>query len=125
MRSKLIGAIVLVAVLVVVLGAAGPAFAGSTIDAIIEDAQTGTIDGDWSAAEIQAAIAYIQNNPVLAQYSDLEGVLEDYLASLRAPGSIGADGSQLAFTGGEIFLFVGAGAGIAGAGALLRRRSRA
>ena len=78
----------------------------SVIDAIIKDAQDGTIDGNWTAAQIRATLAFIQNNPVYQQYSDLEGVLEDYLASLQAPGE---QGGQLAFTGGEVFLILAAG----------------
>ena len=53
------------------------------------------------------------------QYSKIKGVLEDYLASLQGPGE---QGGQLAFTGGEIILILGAGAGLIGSGALLRRR---
>ena len=60
----------------------------------------------------------IQENPTLQQYSDLEGVLDDYLASLQAPGE---QGGQLAFTGGEVFLILAAGATLIGGGALLRR----
>ena len=63
-------------------------------------------------------MAYIQDNPVYQQYSDLEGVLEDYLASLQAPGD---QGGELAFTGGEVFLILAAGAALIGGGALLRR----
>ena len=49
----------------------------------------------------------------------MQGVLEDYLESIKAPGE---QGGQLAFTGGEIILILGAGAGLIGSGALLRRR---
>ena len=91
----------------------------STIDAIIKDAADGTIDGTWSKAEINAALAYIQDNPLYEQYSDRKGVLEDYLASLQAPGE---QGGELAFTGGEVLVILGAGAGLIGSGALLRRR---
>ena len=108
-------ALLLVLVFAVVAQAAVPQ---STIDAIIKDAQDGTIDGNWTAAEIRATLAYIQDNPVFKQYSDLEGVLEDYLASLQAPG---AQGGELAFTGGEVFLILAAGAALIGGGALLRR----
>jgi hypothetical protein len=119
MRVKFLGlisiALLLILVFAVVAQAAVPQ---STIDAIIKDAQDGTIDGTWTAAEVRAALQYIQDNPIYQQYSDLEGVLEDYLASLQAPGD---QGGQLAFTGGEIFVILAAGAALIGGGALLRR----
>jgi hypothetical protein len=108
-------ALLLILVFAVVAQAAVPQ---SVIDAIIKDAMDGTIDGNWTTAEIRATLAYIQDNPVYQQYSDLEGVLEDYLASLQAPGE---QGGQLAFTGGEVFLVLAAGAALIGGGVLLRR----
>jgi glucose dehydrogenase len=108
-------ALLLILVFAVVAQAAVPQ---SVIDAIIKDAMDGTIDSNWTAAEIRATLAYIQDNPVYQQYSDLEGVLEDYLASLQAPGE---QGGQLAFTGGEVFLVLAAGAALIGGGVLLRR----
>jgi len=120
MKAKLIGvltiAVLLLLVFAVVAQAAVPQ---STIDAIIKDAQDGQIDDNWTAAEIRAALRYAENNPILTQYSDIKGVLEDYLASLQGPGE---QGGELAFTGGEIILILGAGAGLIGSGALLRRR---
>jgi len=77
------------------------------------------IDGDWTEAEINAALEFVRNNPTYQQYTDYEGILEDYLASLQAPGE---EPGELAFTGGEILMLLGAGAGLAGSGALLRRR---
>jgi hypothetical protein len=119
MRVKFLGAIAIALLLVLMFAVvAQAAIPQSTIDAIIKDAQDGTIDGTWSAAEIRAALAYVQDNPVYQQYSRLEGVLEDYLASLQAPGE---QGGQLAFTGGEVFLILAAGAALIGGGALLRR----
>jgi hypothetical protein len=120
MKAKLIGvltiAVLLLLVFAVVAQAAVPQ---STIDAIIKDAQDGQIDGNWKAAEVRAALRYAENNPILTQYTDIKGVLEDYLASLQSPGE---QGGELAFTGGEIILILGAGAGLIGSGALLRRR---
>jgi hypothetical protein len=119
MRIKLLGVIAVALLLVLVFAtAAMAAVPQSVIDAIIADAEDGTIDGNWTAAEINAALAYIQANPDLQQYSDLDGVLEDYLASLQAPGE---QGGELAFTGGEVFLILAAGAALIGGGALLRR----
>lgn len=119
MRVKLLGAIAVALLLILMFAVvAQAAVPQSVIDAIIKDAQDGTIDGNWTAAEIRAALAYIQDNPVYQQYSDIQGVLEDYLASLQAPGE---QGGELAFTGGEVFLVLAAGAALIGGGALLRR----
>lgn len=120
MKVKLLVALMLVAVAMMVFASVALAVSQATIDAIIEDAKDGTIDGDWTAAEIRAALSYIRNNASYQQYSNVEGVLEDYLASLQAPGE--AEG-ELAFTGGEILMLLGAGVGLAGSGALLRRRA--
>lgn len=119
MKAKSLAAILLAAVALLVFASVAYAVSQGTIDAIIEDAQDGTIDGDWTAAEVRAALDYLRNNPIYQQYSDLEGVLEDYLASLQAPGE---EEGELAFTGGEVLMLLGAGAGLAGSGALLRRR---
>ena len=108
-------ALLLVLVFAVVAQAAVPQ---STIDAIIKDASDGTIDGNWTAAQVQAALAYVQSNPTDVQYSNVEGVLADYLASLQAPGE---KGGQLAFTGGEIFVILAAGAALIGGGLVLKR----
>jgi glucose dehydrogenase len=121
MKARLLGAVVLALLLILVFAVvAQAAVPQSVIDAIIADAQDGRIDGTWTAAEVQAALDYIANNPVYEQYSDLKGVLTDYLASLQAPGS--QEGAQLAFTGGEVMLILGAGLGLIGTGAALRRR---
>ncbi len=119
MRGKLLGAITVALLLILVFAVvAQAAVPQSVVDAIIADAQDGTIDGTWTAAEIEAALAFIQDNPIYQQYSALQGVLEDYLASLQAPGE---QGGELAFTGGEVFLILAAGAALIGGGALLRR----
>ena len=121
MKAKLLGTVVLALLLILVFAAvAQAAVSQSVIDAIIQDAQDGTIDGNWTAAQIQAALDFIANNPVYEQYSNIEGVLTDYLASLQAPGS--SQGGQLAFTGGEVVMILGAGLGLIGSGVALRRR---
>jgi hypothetical protein len=97
---------------------AGTAYAGTSED-IIKDAADGTIDGNYTAAQIRAALALIQNNPTYLQYSDVEGVLEDYLASLPSPG---VQGGGLKFTGGELMPLFGAGLVLMGSGLALRRR---
>ena len=121
MKTKLMGALTIAVLLLLVFAmVAQAAVPQSTIDAIIKDASNGTIDGNWTRAEIRAALRYVENNPLLNAYSKIKGVLEDYLASLQGPGE---QGGQLAFTGGEIILILGAGAGLIGSGALLRRRA--
>ena len=120
MKAKLMGAVTIAVLLLLVFAVvAQAAVPQSVIDAIIKDAADGTIDGNWTAAEIRAALRYVANNPILNQYSKIQGVLTRYLASLQGPGE---QGGQLAFTGGEIILILGAGAGLIGSGALLRRR---
>jgi hypothetical protein len=120
MKAKLMGAMTLAVLLLLVFAVVAQATVPqSTIDAIIQDAKDGHIDGNWTAAEIRAALKYVENNPLLNQYTKIKGVLEDYLASLQGPGE---QGGQLAFTGGEIVLILGAGAGLIGSGALVRRR---
>lgn len=120
MKTKLLTFVALTMVLVLAFAVvAQAAVSQATIDAIIADAADGQIDGDWTAEEIEAALDYIQNDPVGEQYSDYKGVLEDYLASLQAPE---VQEGELAFTGGEIPLLLAAGAGLIGSGAVLRRR---
>ena len=120
MKAKLMGAITLAVVLLLVFAVvAQAAVPQSVIDAIVKDAADGHIDGNWTTAQIRAALRYVENNQILDKYSKIKGVLEDYLASLQAPGE---QGGQLAFTGGEIILILGACAGLIGSGALLRRR---
>ena len=120
MKAKFVGALALALVLLLVLAvAASAAVSQDTIDAIIDDARDGTVDGNWSAEEVRAALAYVENNPTEDEYGNVKGTLEDYLASLQAPGE---EGGELAFTGAEMFLVLGAGLGLIGSGALLRRR---
>jgi hypothetical protein len=120
MKAKFMGAITIALLLLLVFAVVAQATVPqSVIDAIIKDAKDGHIDGNWKPAEIRAAIRYVENNPLMSHYSKIKGVLEDYLASLQGPGE---QGGELAFTGGEIILILGAGAGLIGSGALLRRR---
>jgi hypothetical protein len=109
--------------LVLTLVFASVAFATSqaTIDKIIKDAADGTIDGNYSAADIQAALDYAKANPTVVAYSNVAGVLGEYLASLQSPGAT-STGGELKFTGGELLAVFAAGAGLIGSGTLLRRR---
>ena len=119
MKVKLLGVITVALLLVLVFAVvAQAAVSQSTINAILDDATDGTVDGDWTAGQVRAALTYVQNNPLEQAYSAVQGVLEDYLASLQAPGE---QGGELAFTGGEVFLVLAAGAALIGGGALLRR----
>jgi hypothetical protein len=119
MRVKLMSAVVIALLLILALATvAQAAVPQSVIDAIIEDARDGTLDGTWKPAQVRAALAYLQDNPIEEQYGGPRGVLEDYLASLQDPGE---QSGELAFTGGEVFLILAAGAALIGGGALLRR----
>jgi hypothetical protein len=114
-------AIVLALVLSLVFASVALATSQATINEILKDAGDGTIDGTYSAADVQAALDYAKANPDVTQYSAVQGVLEDYLASLQSPGAANA-GEELKFTGGELFMVFAAGAGLIGSGTLLRRR---
>ena len=120
MKTKFTGAVVVLVLLVLAFGVVGQAAAAGSTQAIIKDAQNGTLDQNWTAAQVRAALAFVANNPVYSQYSDTKGVLQDYLASLQAPG---AQSGQLAFTGSNLVLVLAVGAGLAGAGFMLRRRT--
>jgi hypothetical protein len=117
MKVKFTGALVLALLLLLVFAVSASAVSQSTIDAILQDAADGQLTGDWTAAQIRAALAYAENNP--DPYNQVKGTLEDYLASLQAPGE---QSGELAFTGGEILVVFAVGAGLIGSGALLRRR---
>jgi len=121
MKAKfMVGLTLAVTILLVFAVVAQAGVSQAIIDQIIADAQDGTLDGNWKVKQIRAALQYVQNNPLLVAYPPkVKGVLEDYLASLQAPGE---QSGELAFTGGEILLILGAGAGLIGSGALLRRR---
>ena len=119
MKFKFLSAIAVALLIVLVFAVvAQAAVPQSVIDAIIKDAQNGTLEGTWTAEQVQAALGALQNDPLYEQYGGSAGVLEDYLASLQAPGD---QNGQLAFTGSELLLVLAAGAGLIGGGALLRR----
>ncbi len=118
-KRRMVGVILIALLLTLVFASVAQAISSSLIDQIIKDAQNGTLDHKYTAAEIQAALNAIKNDPLYAQYSGLQGVLSDYLASLQAPGE--SNGS-LAFTGSEVLVLLGAGAALVAGGLFLRRR---
>jgi hypothetical protein len=77
------------------------------------------IDGNYTAAQVQAALAYVKGDPTLQQYTNVEGVLEDYLASLPAPA---AETGGLMFTGGSTAVIFAFGLALMGGGLFLRKR---
>jgi len=118
-KTKIVSAVVL-AVMVALVFAAVAQAGTSTSEAIIKDAKDNNrLDGNWTAAQVRAALAYLRANPTLQQYTDVEGILEGFLSSGSSPG-VSAGG--LRFTGGELVLLFGAGVGLMSSGALLRRR---
>jgi hypothetical protein len=119
MKMKVV--VVLVLVLVAALLVTSVAQASTkTSMAIIKDAQDGHLDGNWTAAQVRAALALLKSDPTLQQYTDVEGVLSDFLASQGEPGAQTAGG--LMFTGGETLAIFGAGLALIGSGLALRRR---
>ena len=118
MKMKIV--IIAVMVIVAVLMVASVALAAtSTTTAIIQEAQAGHIDGNYTAAQVQAALAYVKGDPTLQQYSSVEGVLEDYLASLPAPAAMTGG---LMFTGGSTVALFAFGLALMSGGLVLRRR---
>jgi len=135
MKIKIMVSVILVLILSLVFATVASAKSSkkTKIVTITKDGQDGTIDGHYTAAEIQAALDYIANDPLYQQYSDLQGVLQAYLASLQAPGVKNSktpgvknrDKSaawELAFTGSRILFVFGAGIALIGSGFALRRR---
>jgi ABC-type dipeptide/oligopeptide/nickel transport system permease component len=121
MKVKIMCVLALAILLSLVFASVALAVSQATIDAIIADvADNGRIDGTWTVAEIQATLNFIKNNPLYQQYADYAGVLQRYLASIQPPGT--TPGPVIHFTGSELLLVLGAGIGLVGSGALLRRR---
>jgi hypothetical protein len=118
MKFKIASVLILTLVVALVVVPAALAVSQSTINAIVKDAQDGHLDGNWTKPEVQAALNWLRNNPISQQYSDVEGVLEGFLAGSEP----GAGTGNLSFTGSNLLLAFGAGVGLIGAGLLLRRR---
>lgn len=137
--------IAIVSILVLVLTAVfAPLAWGSITTQIIQDASDGVVNGHYTVAEVRAALAAVESDPAYSQYSDIQSVLEQYLASLlaakssptpqssatsrpsatsTAPPSPSANPQQLDYTGGQPLLLFACGGLLVGAGALLWRRT--
>jgi len=118
MKMKVVTIAVLVVVAVLMVASVAQA-ASSTTTAIIKDAQDGHVDGNYTAAQVRAALSYLKSDPTLQQYTDVEGVLTDYLASLPDPG---VQTGGLMFTGGSTVVLFAFGVALMGGGLVLRRR---
>jgi hypothetical protein len=118
MKMRIVTIAVLVVVAVLMVAAVAQA-ASSTTTAIIKDAQDGHLDGNYTAAQVQAALNFLKGDPSLQQYTDVEGVLQDFLASLPAPE---AQTGGLMFTGGSTVVIFAFGLALMGGGLVLRRR---
>jgi hypothetical protein len=137
-----LGIAIIMIVALVGIGVYAPvALAGSATTQIIQDASDGTINGHYTAAQVRAALAAVDANPVYSQYSDIAGVIKSYLASLlksssvkptagtkQTSGATGAtkpailQGGQLDYTGGQPLVVFAIGGALVAAGALQRRR---
>jgi hypothetical protein len=87
---------------------------------ILAQAQNGHLTGNWTTAQVRAALTLEKKNPWRDRYPDVPGLLEDYLAS-PPPG---AHTGSLAYTGVSPLVFA-LGLALAGCGLLLRRLRRA
>jgi hypothetical protein len=113
----------LVALALCVMPAMAIASSGGATQAIVKDvADNGKVDGHYTKAQLQAALA----SPLLKQYGGqgaVESVLDRLTPKTSAAPATGK-GGNLPFTGADIFLFVGVGGGLLAAGLVLRRLGR-
>jgi hypothetical protein len=103
---KRTGTGILVALLLLVVGGlcASPAPAGGSALGLLNDASDGVVDGSYNAAQVRAALVVVRSDPAYMQYSDIEGVMVDYLASLTGtpwPGATQQTGPGGATPGQE------------------------
>jgi hypothetical protein len=134
MERRVVVVMLLALVLLGVLASVALA-SSSSADRIIKDASDGVISGHYSAAQIRAALAAVNGDPVYSQYSDISGVLQAYLSGSSYGGSTPApatgiaaaskpttiEGGQLDYTGGQPLLVCALGAASIIAGLALRR----
>jgi hypothetical protein len=122
MKMKVVTIAVLVVVAMLMVASVALAASSTSPTAIINDAQDGHIDGNYTAAQVRAALSYLKSDPTLQQYTDVEGVLQDFLASLRDAGVQGVQNGGLMFTGGSTVVLFAFGVALMGGGFVLRRR---
>ncbi len=115
--KKMLALVVLVAA-ALSLAIAPAAYADTTGD-IIADAQDGHIDGNWTDAQLQAAL----NSPLLKMYSGHGGV-EAVKSALGSQTDGTAPSGNLPFTGAEMLTFVLIGGALVITGFVLRRSGR-
>jgi hypothetical protein len=84
---------------------------------ILAEAQNGHVDGNWTVAQVRAALRLEKTNPFRELYPDVPGLLQKYIAS-PTPGT---HSGSLAYTGVSPLVFA-LGLLFAGTGLLLRRR---
>jgi hypothetical protein len=118
MKFRIACVLILTLVVALVLVPGAMAVTQSTINAIVKDAQDGHLDGNWTKADVQAALNYVRNHPTDQAYSDAQNVLESFLSGSEP----GAGTGNLSFTGSNLLLAFAAGIGLIGGGLLLRRR---
>ena len=82
MKRVATGVLVVVLLLLAVGLLASSASARGSAVALLEDASDGVVDGSYTAAQVRNALAVVRSDPAYMQYSDVEGVLVDYMASL-------------------------------------------
>ena len=75
MKMKIVTIAVLAVVALLMVASVAQAASGTTT-AIIKDAQDGHLDGNYTAAQVQAALDVREERPVAQQYTNVEGVLE-------------------------------------------------
>jgi len=99
-KSLSLVAITILLLAVAALGASA-AWAGG-VNGLIEDASDGVVDGTYSASTVRAALTVVRGDPAYAQYSDIEGVMVDYLAAVTGSsggGTSNPDGTGTSGTG--------------------------
>jgi len=111
--------IALAALLLLATNVAGAAAA--TTDQIVRDAQDGQVDGLFTPAQLDAALA----SPLLRTYGGAAGVaaVKSALGANRDTEAAGVSGT-LPFTGAEMITFAAIGSTLLLAGFILRRQSR-
>ncbi len=111
--------IVFLAAIAALVLALVPAASASTVDDIVSDAKDGRIDGSYSQADLEAALA----SPLLKTYGGKGGV-EAVKSALGSQTEGTAGSGDLPFTGAEMVTFALIGSTLLIAGFVLRRSGR-